>query len=107
MGYGFIEIKGVGQEEDDEGNVIPVSEPSIFIPDIDRSDAHGLSIRYNQWGYIYSGPEVNDKIALISKDGVEYLGSFHPNKMAKFFSKVKNKPFTFEGTEPTSYMERY
>lgn len=107
MDMGFIEIEGVGQEEDNEGNIIQAKEPSLFIPGINKKQAQKLSDTYDQWGYIYSGPEVNGKIALISSQGTEYLGSFHPNKIAQFFSKIKGKPFTFEEVKPTSYMEKY
>lgn len=107
MDMGFIEIEGVGQEEDNEGNIIQAKEPSLFIPGINKKQAQKLSDTYDQWGYIYSGTEVNGKIALISSQGTEYLGSFHPNKIAQFFSKIKGKPFTFEEVKPTSYMEKY
>ncbi len=107
MDLGFIEISGIGQEEDEEGNIVQAKEPSLFIPKITQKQAQKLSDTYEQWDYIYSGPELNDKIALISKEGTEYLGSFHPNKIAQFFGKIKGKPFTFEEIKPTSYMEKY
>lgn len=107
MDLGFIEIEGVGQEESEEGGIKEVKEPSLFIPKINKKQAQKLSYNYDQWGYIYSGPETNDKIALISVEGTEYLGSFHPNKISQFFSKIKGRPFTFEGVSPTSYMEKY
>ena len=34
---------------------------------------------------------------------MEYIGKFHPNKIAQFFSR----PFTFESVKPTSYIEKY
>ena len=104
---GFIELEGVGQEEDETGKVRQVKEPSLFIPKITKKQAQKLSDTYDQWGFIYSGEEVKDKIALISKDGNEYIGSFHANKIAKFFSKIKKRPFTFESVKPNSYMEKY
>jgi len=107
MDLGFIEIEGVGQEESEDGGIKEVKEPSLFIPKINKKQAQKLSDSYDQWGYIYSGPEVNDKIALISVEGTEYLGSFHPNKFSQFFSKIKGKPFTFESVKATSYMEKY
>lgn len=107
MNLGFIELEGIGQEEDGENNIIQVKEPSLFIPNINKKQAQSLSGMYNQWGYIYSGKEVDNKIALISIEGIEYIGDFRPNKIAQFFSKIKGKPFTFEGTKPTSNMERY
>jgi len=107
MNLGFIQLQGVGQEEDEEGKVTQVKEPSLFIPNIKQKQAQKLSDTYKQWGYIYSGPETNDKIVLISKEGQQNIGAFHPQKIAQFFSKIKGKPFTFEGVEPTTYMEKY
>lgn len=105
-GYGFIEIEGVGQEEDDEGGIKQVKEPSLFIPDITYEDAQELSDKFNQWGYVYSGPEIEKgEIALISKQGIDYLGKFHPNKIAQFFSKVKGRSFTFESIKVNSWFE--
>jgi len=107
MDLGFIEIEGIGQEESEDGGIKQVKEPSLFIPKITKKKAQKLSDRYDQWGYIYSGPETDDKIALISVEGTEYLGDFHPNKISQFFSKIKGKPFTFETVKPTTYMESY
>lgn len=107
MDLGFIQLAGVGQEEDEEGNVEQVKEPSLFIPNITKKSAKKLSDKYNQWGFIYSGPETNDKIVLVSIDGEEQIGSFHPNKIAQFYSKIKGKPFTFESVKANSNMERY
>ena len=107
MNLGFIIIKGVGQEEDGSGNIQSVDEPSIFIPDISKKQSQKLSDIYNQWGYIYSGIETNNNIKLISIEGEENIGKFHPNKISKFFSKIKGKPFAFESIEGNSYMERY
>ena len=107
MDLGFIEIEGVGQEEDEDGEIIQVKEPSLFIPGINKKQAQKLSDKYEQWGYVYSGPEVDNKIALVSIKGMEYIGKFHPNKIAQFFSRIKGRPFTFESVKPTSYMEKY
>lgn len=107
LNLGFIEMEGVGQEEDEDGQITQVKEPSLFIPNIYKNQAQKLSDSYNQWGYIYSGPEEAYKIALISIKDIDYIGDFHPMKISQFFSKVKGKPFTFESVKPTSYMEKY
>ena len=106
MNLGFIQMEGVGQEEIN-GEIVNVKEPSLFIPDITLKQAQKLSDEYDQWGIIYSGPENEHKITLYSKQGQESIGSFHPNKIAKFFSKIKGKPFTFESIKPSTFMERY
>lgn len=107
MDLGFIEIEGVGQEEDGGGGIMQVKEPSLFIPSINKKQSQKLSDKYEQWGYVYSGPEVDEKIALISIEGTEYIGKFHPNKIAQFFSKIKGRASIFESVNPTSYMEKY
>jgi hypothetical protein len=107
LDLGFIQLEGYGQETDYSGDIVQVREPSLFIPDITQKQTQKLSDTYDQWGYIYSGPETNDQIVLFSKEGSEQIGSFHPNKIAKFFSKIKGKPFVFESVKPTSHMEAY
>ena len=94
---GFFKLIGHGQEEDDDGEIQSVKEPSLFVPGIDLKLAKNLMNQYNQWGIIYSGAEVNDKIVLIDKAGkTEDLGAFKPQKIAQFYSKVKGKSFVFE-----------
>lgn len=94
---GFFKLVGHGQEDDESGNVQSVKEPSLFVPNIDLKMAKKLMNTYNQWGIVYSGPEVNDKIVLIDKDGgTDDLGNFRPQKIAQFYSKVKGKSFVFE-----------
>ncbi len=112
--HGYFKLEGHGQEEDDEGNVAKVVEPSLFIPNISLKEIQNLSDKYNQYGFIYSGPETKDKIVLFSIEGKSDLGKFHPNKISQFFSKIKNKPFIFASVTPYlwdkpsgSNMERY
>jgi len=106
LGLGFITLKAVG-EEDSENGIVPVTELSLFVPNIKFKDIKNLSNKYNQWGFIYSGKETNDKIALISDKGktVENIGSFHPNKISNFYSTIKGKPFVFEAILVESWME--
>jgi hypothetical protein len=94
---GFFKLVGHGQEEDEEGNVESVKEPSLFVPGISHSLAIKLMNQYNQFAIVYSGPETNDKISLIQKSGPNVdLGKFRPQKIAQFYSKVKGKSFVFE-----------
>jgi hypothetical protein len=100
MDLGFIKLAGYGQEEDEAGNVQSVKEPSLFIPNITYKDAKKLMKLYNQFGIIYSGPEVKNKIMLVMQSGrVEDLGNFSPHKISQFYSIVKGKPFVFEGID--------
>ena len=96
IGLGFFEMKGYGQEEDEEtGRLKVVMEPSLFIPGIKFKDIKRLSRQYKQFGFVYSGPEIKNKIMFISKVRNEQLDSFHPMKIAQFFSNIKGKPFVF------------
>lgn len=109
MNLGFIRLVGYGQEESDDG-IISVKEPSIFIPGILMNQAQKLASHYNQWGYLYSGEEIDGDIALIETDGQKIVSKFKkfiPNKIAQFYSKIKGKPFVFEDVLPTSIMERW
>ena len=88
---------GHGQEEDEDGKVQSVKEPSLFVPGIDYNLAVKLMNDYSQFAIVYSGPETNDKISLIEKGGKQTnLGKFKPQKIAQFYSKVKGKSFVFE-----------
>jgi len=91
-----IKLKGVGQEKDPEtGKVITVEEPSLFVANISLQLAKKLMKKYDQFAIVYSGKETKGKTMLISKDGNKNLGKMKAGKSAEFFSKVKNKAFTF------------
>jgi hypothetical protein len=94
---GFFKLVGHGQEEDKDGNIQSVKEPSVFIPGISYDLATKLMDEYNQFAIVFSGPETKDKIALVEKGGKQTdLGGFKPQKIAQFYSKVKGKSFVFE-----------
>ena len=94
---GFFKLVGHGQEEDDDGNVQSVKEPSIFVPGISYNLATKLMDEYKQFAIVFSGPETKDKISLVEKGGKKTdLGGFKPQKIAQFYSQVKGKSFVFE-----------
>lgn len=99
MGLGFIKLDGYGQEEDENGKITAVKEPSLFIPNISLADAKKLMKKYSQFGIVYSGEEVNDKIMLVTNSGMDDLGKFTPNKISTFYSTVKGRPFVFESLD--------
>ena len=107
MNLGFILLKAKGQEEDEKGNVVSVTEPSLFIPDITFDQAKLLANKYDQWGFIYSGEETDNKISLVSDKGKtkESLGSFHPNRISDFYSSIKGNSFVFESIVVSNWME--
>jgi len=92
---GYIKLIGHGQEEDAEGKVSSVKEPSLFIPNMPLMLAKKLMKKYNQYGFVYGGKETGDKATLFSIDGKEVLGKFQPNKLGQFYSELKGKPFRF------------
>jgi hypothetical protein len=94
---GFFKLVGHGQEEDEDGEVQSVKEPSLFVPGIDYKFAVKLMKEYNQFAIVYSGPETGDKIVLVEQNGKQTdLGKFKPQKIAQFYSKLKGKSFVFE-----------
>jgi len=99
-GLGYIHLDGHGQEEDETGRVVDVKEPSLLIPNISLASAERLMKTFNQFGIVYRGSETNEKVSLIEQGGKQTkLGSFHPNKVAQFFSKIKGRPFVFESQD--------
>jgi len=103
LGYGFFIVQGVGQEEDGGES----HEPALFIPGISKKQIQKLSDKYKQYGFLYSGPETKDNVYLVSKEGDTNVGSFHPMKVAQYYSKIKGKPFVFSEVLPNSHIERY
>lgn len=105
-GYGYNRLMGHGQEEDPKtGEIKSVSEPSLFVPGITLKHAKRIQDRFDQYMIIYGGPETDWKATAYIKDGsTQNLGEFQPNRIAKFYSEVKGRPFVFEGA-PSSWME--
>ena len=94
---GFFKLVGHGQEEDEDGEVQSVKEPSIFVPGISYKLATSLMDEYKQFAIVYSGPETKGNVSLVEKGGKQTnLGKFKPQKIAQFYSKVKGKSFVFE-----------
>lgn len=105
MKLGFFFIEGVGQEEDEFGVERAVSEPSLWVNNISYNDAKKLADKYNQWAFFYSGPEVEDRVAFVSKEGTKYMDKFNPMKIAEFYSRVKGKPFYFSRVQNLNWFE--
>lgn len=94
--WGFFELLGHGQEDVD-GEETKVIEPSLFVVNISMSDALKLAKKHEQYGIQYAGPETEGNVWLCYSDGGhKNEGPFHPNKIAKYYSVVKGKPFVFE-----------
>ena len=115
-GYGYVRIDGVGQEEVD-GKVVQANEPSLLVKNVKKGGGplvdskkfekfmYSLGKKYKQWGIVLSHPDKGTRlIALKNEDGKSIspkvdakMSKFNPMKTAQFFSKLKGKPFTFEG----------
>jgi hypothetical protein len=98
MGLGFFEMDGKGQETDAEGNITVAVEPSLFVPKMTIPQAIKICKKYQQDFFLYSGPETQGNVQAFDGTGKFQVdtGSFHPNRIAKFYSTVKGKDFTFE-----------
>lgn len=96
--WGFFQLMGYGQEDDEAtGEEVVVTEPSLFIVNIPFDDAMRLSKKYGQYGFQYAGPETDGNVWMVyTRGGYEVEGAFHPMKIAKYYSKMKKKPFVFE-----------
>lgn len=96
--WGYFPIAGHGQEEDPDGKLVAVSEPAFFVVGIPLEDALELARKYNQWGIIFAGAEMDENICLVREDGTveKRMTKFHPGKIAQFYSAVRGRPFVFE-----------
>jgi hypothetical protein len=104
--WGYFPLIGHGQEEDEEGNVRVVQEPSYFVIGIPLINALDIAKRFNQYGIIYSGPETSGDVCLFRQDGSveERWKDYHPGKIAKFYSSIRGRPFFFESV-PSGWFE--
>lgn len=104
-GYGYFPVQGYGQEDLDDGTIGVVIEPSLFIIGITYKRSMELAKNYNQYGFIFSGPETGGKVWLALTDGSHQdLGNFNPITIAKYYSVVKGKKFAFESL-PVSWVD--
>jgi len=60
--HGAIPMKGIW-----EGT----AEPSYFVPGVELDWAKTLSAKYNQWAFIYAGPETDGKVELWATPSIE------------------------------------
>ena len=100
-GHGYIELCGVGQENDATGKVVQVSEPSLWINGISLSNAQSLADRYGQYAFVYSGPETSGVVTLFAAGSRTTLGNFSPTKplsaddINKYWSDWRGRSFRF------------
>lgn len=75
-----------------------VSEPSLFVPNLDLETASHYAGLYDQDAFVYCGPETDGKVNLVYRDGSRTsIGDFHPDKIAQAYSQLKNgRSFVFE-----------
>ena len=100
-GHGYVELRGVGQENDATGKVIQVHEPSLWVNGISMSSAQSLADRYGQYAFVYSGPETNGVVTLVASGSHTPLGNFSPSKplsaddINKYWSDWRGRSFRF------------
>lgn len=95
-GYGYFNVLGHSKETVDGKEEI-LTEPTLFVNNLPLKKSMELSKKYNQWGFIYAGPETKGSVKLYFSSGqVQDIGSFHPGKVTAAYSTVRGKPFVFE-----------
>lgn len=99
QGYGYNRMTGVGEEE----NGGMSKEPSLFVHGMSYHHAVEHGKKHDQHSIIYSGPETKGEVHLVhlKDDGDKKagdhtsLGKFHPKKIGQYYSKIRNRDFTF------------
>ena len=108
--WSYFPLVGHGQEDDKEGKIISVSEPSFFVAGIPLKDALEIAKHFKQYGIIYNGPEpeIGGDICLVKQNGTveKRMQTFHPGKIADFYSSIRGRPFIFESIA-VGWMEGY
>ena len=103
---GFFKLIGhfIKEEEDYETEkVTTLREPCFFISGISMEQAKKLMKEFCQKGFVYSGPESEGKLWLVTekdreKHGMEgELDVFEPSTVAEFYSAIKGHKIIFEG----------
>lgn len=97
-GYDFILTVGVGQEEDEEGNIVQNEEEGVFVLGMDKKAGMKIARKFDQDFIVYG---VNGIAYLIdTKSGSkEKLGKFKPNQKGDFYTALrrsKGKTFVFK-----------
>ena len=106
-GLGFIKLKGYWRECLDKKvdykncppeKLIDTVELSLFVPGLSKKKIFKLIRKYNQDSAVWAGPETDGEVVLIYDSGeIEKIGKFHPNRIARAYSRLRGKPFSFEG----------
>lgn len=102
-GYGYVPVEGVGQEQDEQGNIIPVEEESFLVPNPDNREGFlqamlALSSKYGQWGIAWARGDGTG--ALVTSDGTEdtQFSNMHAG-IAKFFTRLIKSKSSKRSTE--------
>jgi len=86
-----------------------VAEYSLFVPKVSFKLIKHLIAKYNQDAAIYCGPETNNIVNLIFRDGsTQPIGKFSPQKISQAYSEIHGKKgatFVFEWIAQ-SYIEK-
>jgi hypothetical protein len=107
LNLGFFKLKGHWQECTDSNynyNDCPTNlkihaiEISLFIPNINKKQLSLLTKKYDQDASIYSGVEVDNKIALIYKNNTYDIIATKMTSgiISQAYSELKGKTFVFE-----------
>lgn len=109
-GFGFVNLKGNFIENEGTPDEAEVSEDSFFV--IGKPNENGnlkgllkkLGVKYDQDSILYKSSDTENAILIGTnttgfpgKDKEDVLGKWKPNKLGKFFSKMKgDRTFIFE-----------
>ena len=104
MNYKFLEIDGMGQEEDENNEIKVVSEPSLFVINTDddstsefESNMFKLAKKYSQWGVVAHNQIDGTRLIETMGKGTKVDMKF--SKLVKgksqFYSSYKGEAFYF------------
>jgi hypothetical protein len=95
----YFEFWGHSQEDGPDNNKINVVERYYFLVGIPLNIIRNLLENYGQYSILYSGPETDGNVFNYQNSGpVDNIGTFHPNRIAQFYSKNLGRPIVFEVT---------
>ena len=93
----YFELWGHSQEDGPDNNKIHVVEHYYFVIGMPLNIIRDLIQKYGQYSILYSGLETDGNVQNYKNSGtVDNIGTFHPNKIAQFYSKNFGRPLIFE-----------
>lgn len=104
LGLGAFKLVGwwkecpEGKKDCEDSERVLTRERSFGIVGISKADLVKLTKKFKQEASVFLGPETDGKAVVIEPGKPDFtIGKFVPSKVADVYSRVRGRPFVFEG----------